>query len=210
MTTLVLPADEEGTITAAASIILRGGLVVFPTDTVYGVGGHPFLPAAAERIYRAKMRPRDKAIPLLVSGPEQLAQVVIDVPSAARRLMAAFWPGALTVVLPKHPSVPDVLTAGRASVALRMPDHPLVAALAEAISAPVAATSANLSGRPPATTATQAEKALGEVVDLVIEGGPCSGGVPSTVLDLTMRPPQVVRPGAISLKELRRIVSTIV
>ena len=210
MTTPVLPADEEGTIAEAASIILRGGLVVFPTDTVYGVGCHPFLPAATERIFRAKMRPRDKAIPLLVSGPEQLAAVVINVPSAAHRLMEAFWPGALTIVLPKHPSLPDALTGGRASVALRMPDHPLVMALAEAISAPLAATSANLSGLPAATTATEAEKALGEVVDLVIDGGPCSGGVPSTVLDLTMKPPQVVRPGAICREELRRIVSTIV
>jgi len=208
--TRVIPADDEATISRAADVLAGGGLLAFPTDTVYGLGCHALLPAAVERIFEAKMRPKHKAIPLLVSGPEQLVQAATHVPGVAHRLIDAFWPGGLTIVLAKHPSIPDAVTAGGDTVALRMPDHAFVLALIEAIAAPIAATSANLSDRPPATSAAEAVAALGRFVELVVDGGPSPVGVPSTVLDLTTAPPEIVRPGAISPRELGRVVGCVV
>ena len=206
LTTRVLPSTDEKTLEEAAGILRAGGLVVIPTDTVYGVAGNAYLPEAVERIYHVKERPKDKAIPLLLADSEQVQDVASDIPPEACRLMEAFWPGGLTIILPKSPRLPDVVTAGGATVALRMPDHPFVLALIRALGAPLAVTSANVSGHPPATTAREALHELGGRVALMVDGGMCSGGVPSTVLDLTVSPPWVLREGAVSLGEIWRVL----
>jgi len=155
--------------------------VVFPTDTVYGVAGHAYLIEAVEQIYHVKERPKDKAIPLLLADSEQVQEVASDVLPVAYRLMGAFWPGGLTIILPKSHRVPDVVTAGGATVALRTPDHPFVLALIRALGAPLAATSANVSGYPPATTAREALDELRGRVALIVDGGMCPGGVRAAI-----------------------------
>ncbi len=199
----VLPADSQDAITQAAEILIAGGLVVFPTDTVYGVGSHALDAAAVERLYAAKERPRNMAIPVLLASPADLPLAVRHVSPVARRLAEAFWPGALTLVLPRQPMLPAVLTAGGDSVAVRVPDHLVACALIAALGAPLAATSANLSGRPSPVTAQEAAAQLGGRVALVLDGGPCPGGVPSTVLDLTCAPPRILRSGPVTEEALR-------
>jgi len=206
LTTRILPSTDEKTLEKATGILRAGGLVVFPTDTVYGVAGHAYLIEAVEQIYHVKERPKDKAIPLLLADSEQVQEVASDVLPVAYRLMGAFWPGGLTIILPKSHRVPDVVTAGGATVALRTPDHPFVLALIRALGAPLAATSANVSGYPPATTAREALDELRGRVALIVDGGMCPGGVPSTVLDLTVSPPRILREGAVAWEAIRRVL----
>ena len=200
--TKVLPASEKA-IGAAARILAEGGLVAFPTDTVYGVGAHAFQPDAVERIYVAKIRPRDKAMPILLAQAENLALVAEEITETAWLLAERFWPGGLTLVLPKKASVPDVVSAGGPTVAVRVPDHPAPLALIAALGAPLAATSANLSGRPSPVTAQEVETELGGHIELILDGGRCPGGVPSTVLDLTTDPPTILRVGAIAVEDIK-------
>ena len=199
--TKVLPAGEEA-IGVAARILAEGGLVAFPTDTVYGVGAHAFQPEAVERIYAAKIRPQDKAIPILLAQAADLSLVIEGITEAARLLAERFWPGGLTLVLPKKASVSDVVSASGPTVAVRAPDHPVVRSLISALGAHLAATSANLSGRPSPVTAHEVEAELGGRVELTLDGGRCPGGIPSTVLDLTTDPPTVLRAGAIGVEEI--------
>ncbi|MFQ5856770.1 MAG: L-threonylcarbamoyladenylate synthase [Anaerolineae bacterium] len=198
----MLPVGKE-TIAVAARILAEGGLVAFPTDTVYGVGAHAFQPEAVERIYVAKIRPRDKAIPILLARADDLALVAEGITETAWLLAETFWPGGLTLVLPKKANVPDVISAGGPTVAVRVPDHPVPLALMAALGAPLAATSANLSGRPSPVTAQEVEAELEGRIELILDGGRCPGGVPSTVLDLTTDPPSVLRAGAIAEEEIR-------
>ncbi len=198
----MLSAGEEA-IDAATRILAEGGLVAFPTDTVYGVGAHAFQPDAVERIYTAKFRPRDKAIPILLAQADDLALVAEGITETAWLLAERFWPGGLTLVLPKKANVPDVVSAGGPTVAVRVPDHPVPVALIAALGAPLAATSANLSGRPSPVTAQEVEAELGGRIELILDGGRCPGGIPSTVLDLTTYPPTILRAGAIAVEEIR-------
>jgi L-threonylcarbamoyladenylate synthase len=200
--TKVLPAGKEATV-VAVRILADGGLVAFPTDTVYGVGAHAFQPDAVERIYRAKIRPQDKAIPILLARADDLSLVAERVPEAAWLLAERFWPGGLTLVLHKKASVPDVVSAGGPTVAARVPDHPIPLTLMAALGAPLAATSANLSGRPSPVTAQEVEAQLGGRIELILDGGRCPGGVPSTVLDLTTDPPTILRAGTIAVEEIK-------
>jgi L-threonylcarbamoyladenylate synthase len=204
--TTVFPAGKEA-IDVAARILAEGGLVAFPTDTVYGVGAHAFQPDAVERIYVAKIRPRDKAIPILLAQADDLALVAEGITETAWLLAERFWPGGLTLVLPRKASVPDVVSAGGDTVAVRVPDHPVTLALIAALGAPLAATSANLSGHPSPVTAQQVEAELGGRIELILDGGRCPGGVPSTVLDLTTDPPTVLRAGAINVEEIEAALS---
>ena len=199
--TKVLSAEKEA-IGVAVRILAQGGLVAFPTDTVYGVGAHAFQPDAVERIYAAKIRPRDKAIPILLAQADDLALITERITEAAWLLAERFWPGGLTLVLPRKANVPDVVSAGGPTVAVRVPDHPVVQALMAALGAPLAATSANLSGHPSPATAQEVEAELGGRVELILDGGRCPGGVPSTVLDLTTDPPAILRAGAIAGEEI--------
>ena len=197
----MLPAGKEA-VAVAARILAEGGLVAFPTDTVYGVGAHAFQPDAVERIYTAKVRPRDKAIPILLAQADDLALVAEGITETAWLLAERFWPGGLTLVLPKKANIPDVVSAGGSTVAVRVPNHPVPLALIAALGAPLAATSANLSGHPSPVTAGEVEAELGGRIELILNGGRCPGGVPSTVLDLTADPPAILRAGAIAVEEI--------
>lgn len=195
-------ADDAGTICRAQHLLRSGEVVAFPTDTVYGVGAHAFQPEAVAALYAVKNRPTSKAIPILVAQTEDMARVARHVPAVAWELAERFWPGGLTLVLPRAQKVPSVITAGSDTVAIRCPDHHIPLALANAIGAPLAATSANLSGNPSPTTARQVVEQLAGRVPLIIDGGQCPGGVPSTVIDLSVSPPRLLRAGAISAEVL--------
>jgi L-threonylcarbamoyladenylate synthase len=189
-------------------MLLAGELVAFPTDTVYGVGAHGLRVQAVERLYRAKARPASKPIALLLARADDVQAVARDIPDAAWLLARRFWPGGLTLVVPKREVVPAVVTAGGPSVAVRMPDHPVTQALIVALGAPLAATSANLSGHPDAVTADEVLCELGDRVALILDGGRCPGGVPSTVVDLTVSPPAILRRGAIPEQDIWAVLST--
>lgn len=206
MRTLILPADHPEAIDRAVSVLRQGGLVAFPTDTVYGVGAHAFDPQAVAQLYEVKKRSRSKAIPLLLADVASLPLVAEPIPPLAERLAKRFWPGPLTLVLPRRTVVPDMITAGGHSVAVRVPDHPVARALIAALGAPLATTSANRSGEPSPATAGEVMAQLGGRIDLILDGGACPGGVSSTVLDVTASPPVVLRPGPVSAEEIERMI----
>jgi len=178
--------------------------VVFPTETVYGLGADAFDPAAARRIFRAKGRPSDNPLIVHVADEQQLSRVVRRVTPLARRLMDAFWPGPLTLILDKGPLVPAAVTAGHRSVAVRMPRHPAALALLRKLGDPIAAPSANRSGRPSPTTAAHARKDLDGRVPLILDGGPCRKGLESAIVDARGRRPVLLRPGTITAEDLAR------
>lgn len=194
----ILPADDPAALAEALRLLQAGAIVVFPTDTVYGVGAHGLREAAVSRLFDAKLRERDKAIPLLLSDASDVELVGVDIPALARELMARYWPGGLTLVVRARSGLPPSLTAGGDTVAVRVPDHPTPRALARALGVPLAATSANLSGKPPATTAAAAATALADRVALVLDGGPSPVGVASSVIDCTTDPPRILRAGALA------------
>lgn len=179
-----------------------GGLVAFPTDTVYGLGCYPFDEAAVERLFAAKERDRSKAIPLLLAGGEDLGAVVPSGGRVLEALVRRYWPGPLTLVVPCCDRLPAVLTAGGGSVAVRVPDHPVARDVLRGAGGVLATTSANRSGEASATTAEEVLAQLGGRVDLIIDGGRSPGGVASTVLDLTAQPPVVLRAGPLGQAEL--------
>jgi L-threonylcarbamoyladenylate synthase len=201
--TRVMHADDSQAMRRAQRLLRSGQAVAFPTDTVYGVGAHAFQPKAVSALFAIKGRPADKAIPILVAQIEDVTRVARLVPAVAWELVERFWPGGLTVVLPSAERVPSIVTAGGDTVAIRCPDHPIPLALINALGAPLAATSANLSGQPAPTTAHQAVAQLAGRVPLIIDGGECPGGIPSTVLDLSVSPPRLLRAGAIPVGEFR-------
>ena len=184
------------------SILKQGGIVAFPTDTVYGLGACISLPHAVERVYQVKRRPRNTPLPLLLADKSQIGEVAEPVPPIAWLLAERFLPGALTIVLFKSKLVPDIVTGGGKTVALRIPAHPTPVALIQGVGTPIVGTSANLSGKPSALTAEEVYAQLDNKVDLIIDGGRCPGGKESTIVDLTGETPLVLREGAISREEL--------
>lgn len=210
MKTRVMAADDPQTIRRARRLLRSGQVVVFPTDTVYGVGAHAFQTEAVAGLYAAKNRPATKAIPILVAQIEDVARVARIVPAVAWRLAERFWPGGLTLVLPGAKKVPSIVTAGGDSVAVRCPDHAVPLALINAIGAPLAATSANLSGQPSPASVRQVLAQLAGRVPLIIDGGDCPGGVPSTVVDLSVSPPRLLRAGAIPIEAVRDLLPDLV
>ena len=184
------------------SVLKEGGIVAFPTDTVYGLGASTNISRAVEQVYRVKQRPRNMALPLLLADKSQISEVAQAVPQLAWLLADKFLPGALTMVLLKSESVPDIVTGGDKTVAVRIPAHPIPVALIQGVGTPIAGTSANLSGQPSALTAEDVHTQLGDKVDLVIDGGRCPGGLESTIVDLTRETPVILRDGAISREEL--------
>lgn len=191
----------------AAQIISRGGLVAFPTETVYGLGAAVNDAAAVARIFDVKGRPGDNPLIVHVANREQLAQVVASLPETALRLVDRFWPGPLSLVLPRSDAVPALVSAGLPTVAVRMPDHPVALQLIGA-AGPIAAPSANRSGRPSPTTAGHVLEDLAGLIDAVLDGGPCLVGVESTVLDLTGARPVILRPGGVSREALESALGT--
>ena len=210
MTTRVLIIDprqpDPRAIRDAADVIVRGGLVAFPTETVYGLGAHALDAGAVARIFRAKGRPSTDPLIVHLANRGQLSAVARDVPDDVARLADRFWPGALTVILQKRDVVPDAVTAGLATVAVRVPSHPIAQALLDAAGVPVAAPSANRFSRPSPTLAAHVLEDLDGAIDLVIDGGPAAIGVESTILDLTVSPPLVRRPGGTAFDALRDVL----
>ncbi|HSJ55140.1 MAG TPA: L-threonylcarbamoyladenylate synthase, partial [Anaerolineae bacterium] len=207
--TLCLEVGAPGALEKAIQVLNRGEVVAFPTDTVYGVGAHAFLPEAVERLYGLKERPGRQAIPLLLPDAEALHLVCQEIPPLAWLLVERFWPGGLSLVLPRADSVPAIVTAGGDTVAVRVPDHDLVRSICRGLGAPLAATSANLHGQPAPVTASEVLAALGGRIPLLLDGGACRGGVASTLLDLTVSPPAILRSGPISAAELAGVVGEV-
>jgi L-threonylcarbamoyladenylate synthase len=200
---------DRAMIEEAAALIRRGGLVVFPTETVYGLGAHALDRAAVQQIFEAKGRPSTDPLIVHVADRREVAGIAQDVPELLAQLADAFWPGPLTLILGKHDRVPIEVTAGLQTVAVRLPDHPVARALLTAAGVPVAAPSANLFSRPSPTRAAHVVADLDGRVDLVLDAGSTDIGVESTVLDLTVRPPRVRRPGGVSIEALRAIVPAV-
>lgn len=190
----------------AAAIIRRGGLVAFPTETVYGLGADALNPMAVARIYAAKGRPAFNPLIVHVDGLAGVREVARDVPPLAEALAEAFWPGPLTLVLPRREVVPDAVTAGLDSVAVRVPAHPVARMLIAAARRPIAAPSANAFTRVSPTTAAHVVQQLGAALDLVLDGGPASVGIESTVVDLTGARPVLLRPGGVPSDAIERVV----
>lgn len=201
MVTKVIRADERGAVEQAAEVLRSGGLVVFPTDTVYGLAAHPGDRQAVARIYEAKGRNTSRPIALLLSDLEDLPKIAV-LPDPILPLARRFWPGGLTLVVPKTEAVPPVVSPG-STVGVRIPDLDLARAIIRAAGGVLAVTSANLSGQPAALTAQEALEQLEGRVELIVDGGPCPGGVPSTVVDCTVWPPTILREGAIPEAEIQ-------
>ncbi len=200
--TIMKKADDPAAIREAGEIIRRGGLVAFPTETVYGLGADAMNREAAEKIYAAKGRPSDNPLIVHINHMEDLAQITDGIPEAARKVAEAFWPGPLTMIFEKSEAVPLETTGGLQTVAVRMPAHPAAQAFIEAGGGLIAAPSANTSGRPSPTTAQHVWDDLNGAVDMILDGGPVSIGVESTILDMTVTPPMILRPGAITREAL--------
>ncbi len=202
------PASPDAAAIARAAACLRdGGLVAFPTETVYGLGAHALDRAAVARIFEAKGRPAADPLIVHVASFDQVCSLVTHVPVAAQTLAVRFWPGALTLVLRRSAAVPASVTAGLDTVAVRVPSHPVARALLEAVGLPIAAPSANLFSRPSPTRASHVLDDLEGRVDIILDGGPTDIGLESTVLDLAGEVPIVLRPGAVTLEELRTVLA---
>lgn len=200
----MLPADSSSL--AEASALLTGGeLVAFPTETVYGLGANALNPDAVLSIFAAKGRPADNPLIVHICRFDQL-NPLCEIPDGAARLMDAFWPGPLTLLFPRKPAVPDQVTAGLPTVAVRMPSHPVAAALLQACGLPIAAPSANRSGRPSPTTAQHVMEDMNGRIPLILDGGPCDVGLESTVVDICHGDPVILRPGGITQKMLEEVL----
>ena len=200
---------HEAEIEAAAQVIREGGLVAIPTETVYGLGADALNEAAVAAIYQAKGRPSDNPLIIHVPGAHWLERYCVDVPQAAYDLAEKFWPGPLTMILPRKDNVPDRTTGGLNTVGVRCPDHPVTLAIIEAAGVPIAAPSANTSGRPSCTNAQDVLEDMNGKIPAIVDGGPCAVGVESTILDLTVTPPQLLRPGGMPLEALEAVVGEI-
>lgn len=195
-------------ISLASEAVKRGGVIVYPTDTVYGLGANALNPEAALKVFVIKNRPLDQGMPVAVSGIGMAEELAI-VTEEARRLMERFWPGALTILLKKKPVVPPTVTGGGEKIGLRAPNHAVPLSIIRASRLPLIATSANRHGRPNPTTAEEASRQLGEMVDLVIDGGRSEAPVPSTVIDITLELPSIVRDGPVSRRSIEAVISPI-
>ena len=200
MKTEIISASSPGAIPRALQVLTAGGLVALPTDTVYGVGALAFDGKAVESIYTAKDRPVEKAIPVLIGDPGDLEKVGSNIPDPAHRLASRFWPGPLTIVVPKRPDLPEAVSA-TATVGVRVPDHDVARALLRA-AGPMAVTSANISGKQSPVTAQEVYEQLAGRIDLILDGEKTPGGLPSTLVDCTTSELRVLRGGPISLEEL--------
>lgn len=207
MRTGIVEAGEAEALPRAVEVLQAGGLVAFPTDTLYGVAALPWNPNGVARLYEAKLRPLDRPIPLLLSDARQVHRVAVPTPPWAE-LAARFWPGGLTLVLPKTGAVPDALSAGP-TVAVRVPGLALARDLIRAAGGVLAVTSANLSGQPSPVTAQEVAQQLAGRIELIVDGGPCRAGVPSTILDCAVSPPALLRRGAVAEEALRAVVGSI-
>lgn len=209
METLRLDANDPQTVQTAASILKRGGLVALPTETVYGLGANGLDPAAVRKIFEAKGRPQDNPLILHIAEPSELDAFCHDVPEAARELARRFWPGPLTMVLPCRDLVPRETTAGLDTVAVRCPACEVTREIIRASALPIAAPSANRSGKPSTTTTAHVLHDMDGRIDAVVDGGPCRVGVESTIVDLSGGAPRLLRPGGVTPEQLRAVLGTL-
>lgn len=200
---------SEADLERAGRALAGGRLVAFPTETVYGLGADAFDPIAVAGIFEAKRRPSFDPLIVHIAAPGDARLVAAEIPPKAQALMDALWPGPLTLILPKREDVPDIVTSGLPSVALRCPAHPVAREIIRRAGVPVAAPSANPFGYLSPTTAAHVASMLGDRIDFIVDGGPCRVGVESTVLDMTVDPPRILRPGGMDAAEIERIVGQI-
>lgn len=210
MHTLYLSAKDPGCAETAAEIIRRGGLVAIPTETVYGLGANGLDETAVARIFDAKGRPQDNPLILHVAAPEEMEAICHDIPESAYALARAYWPGPLTMVLPVRDCVPRRTTAGLDTVAVRCPDCAITREIIRLSGVPIAAPSANLSGKPSTTTAEHVRHDHDGRIDAIVDGGPCRVGVESTIVDLTEDRPRLLRPGGITPEQLIAVLGDLV
>lgn len=208
-TILLNPVTDSSAIDRAAGLLRAGEIVGMPTETVYGLGANALDPSAVAKIFAAKGRPQDNPLIVHIADAEALDRICDDVPQAAKRLAAAFWPGPLTLVLPRPRGIPSVVTAGLPTVGVRLPAHPVARELIRRAGAPIAAPSANLSGRPSTTTAAHVLEDMGGRIAAVVEGGPCEVGVESTIVSFAGDTPRLLRPGGVSLEQLRALLGKV-
>ena len=201
--------DTEQDIRTAAAILRAGGLVGIPTETVYGLGANGLSSAAVGKIFAAKGRPQDNPLILHVPDASWLARYCREVPDSAYTLAERFWPGPLTMILPRKDVVPDAVTAGLDTVGVRCPNHPVTLAIIRAADVPVAAPSGNTSGRPSPTCAAHMVEDMAGKIDAIVDGGPCGVGVESTIIDLTCTPPRLLRPGGLPLEALEEVLGEV-
>ncbi len=210
MKTLLLPGNASGTAKTAADILLSGGLVAIPTETVYGLAANGLDPEAVAKIFIAKGRPQDNPLILHVSEAKEMERFCHSIPESAYRLAQAFWPGPLTMVLPARDCVPKCTTAGLSTVAIRCPDNDITRKIIALAGVPLAAPSANLSGKPSTTTAAHVLHDHNSRIDAIVDGGPCRVGVESTIVDLSEGTPRLLRPGSITPEQLREILGELI
>ena len=210
MKTLFLSAEDEQSTVLAANIIKNGGLVAIPTETVYGLGANGLDEEAVAKIFIAKGRPQDNPLILHISGPEQIELFCHQIPQKAYDLAEAFWPGPLTIVLPAKDCVPKRTTGGLSTVAVRCPDHETAREIIRLAGVPIAAPSANISGKPSTTTAQHVLHDHDGKIDAIVDGGPCRVGVESTIVDLTEERPRLLRPGGIGPEELIAVLGDLI
>lgn len=191
--------NAEKIIKESLKVLKNGGIVAYPTESFYGLGVNAFNETALQRLYELKERPVKKPMPLIVGSKEALKSIVKSIPIEAERLIKRFWPGALTIVFDAVDDLPDILTAGTGKVAVRIPGDRFALKLAMASGFPITATSANLSSRPPARKTEEVVNYFGEGIDLIIDAGKTPGGKPSTIVDVTVKPPRILRKGRIVL-----------
>lgn len=197
---------DETMIEEAGRIIRKGGLVAFPTETVYGLGGDALNPESSKKIYAAKGRPSDNPLIVHIADKRDLHRIVREVPEKAKKLMEAFWPGPLTMIFYKNELVPQATTGGLDTVAVRMPSDRIAAAFIRAAGGFVAAPSANVSGRPSTTTATHVEEDLSGRIEMILDGGQAVIGLESTIVDMSVEPPVILRPGAVTKEMMEAVI----
>ncbi|MBI3742621.1 MAG: threonylcarbamoyl-AMP synthase [Chloroflexi bacterium] len=202
MQTKILDIADSQSIARALEILRAGNVIAFPTDTVYGMGANAFDERAIEKLFRVKERARDKAMPVLLADARDLEKIARQVPDAAKILAEKFWPGALTIIVPASPQLPKTLLASGDTIGARVPDHDPVRDLIRALGAPIVGTSANISGGKNPQTALDVFAQLNGRISLILDGGRTRGDVPSTVIDVTIFPPRIVRVGAVSAQEI--------
>lgn len=200
----ITPKIEKG-----ISILVNGGIIAYPTDTVYGLGACYDTIQAIKRIYEVKNRPADMPLPLLLSEVSWIEKVTASIPDIAYQLIDSFLPGALTLVMKKADNIPDIISGGKETVAIRIPDHPITIALITGVGRPLIGTSANLSGQPSALNAHEVKNQLGDKIDYILDGGACPGGKESSIVDVTGDVPVLMREGAISRADIEKVCENI-
>lgn len=198
--------DQEAFWSESRRLLAAGGILALPTETFYALAADPYQDASLERLFFLKRRPEAKPVLLLAANPEMALRLAREAPEIAARLMARFWPGPLTLLLPARSDISGLVTGQTGTVGVRQPRQPIVCQLLAALSFPVTGTSANRSGKAPLIRAEEVAREFGPDIDLILDAGPCPGGLPSTVVDVSCAPPRLVRPGAVSSRELLELI----